>query len=319
MIKALLKGGGLYTIGFLPGGPRAYRYMTREVMGTQRGHIFKLQRIWPMIIGNYIEVAGGTLEGRIVLHLESGWTPISACMNYLTSGRGGVLVTTRVSGARLLERHVTESINEALNTVHTLERVTPVPEERIHGLDRMRWRKDLAEFLHATETEYYPEISPHAFPLNDHCVDFIYSGGSLEHYPAPELRACLGEAHRVLKPGGILGVIIDHSDHLHHHDQRLPFLYHYSIPDRLYSLTRRNPLLFHNRLAPGEVMKMLEEAGFERARLLRKTLPTNRFFEDGEDIEGEIGINRRRLLGRYCDLSDCDLKTAAAFYIYRKL
>ena len=318
MIKALVKGGGLFAIGSLPRGPRFYRYLTRVVMGTQGSHVFKLQRIWPEISRFYIELAGCTFEGNTFLIQECGWTPFHACINYLISGSGGALINTRISGARILERHVTAAINEALNTVAVLSSVTPIPDGRIRELEALRWRKDITELLKATGTDYQQNVSPEVLPVPGNTIDLIYSGGSLEHYHPDEFRAWLGEAYRVLKPGGVMGLILDHRDHLHHFDQRLPFLYHYSNPDIVYQLTRWNMLLYHNRLVPEEVMDMISSAGLEKIKLVRRAVPIERWYMDGDAIGGDAGIMRGRLRGRFKGLSDDDLKTAAAFYIYRK-
>ena len=317
MMKALVKGGGLFAIGSVPGGPRAYRYLTREVMGTQRGHIFKLQRVWPDIAGVFTHTAG-LMEGKKLLFHECGWTPFPACMNYLACGDGGVLLGTTVSGSRILERYISESINEALNTVADLSAVTPIPPQRVRELDELRWRDGLEGFLEQTGTIYHREVSPGALPVESGSVDLIYSGGALEHYRPRLLEAWLLEADRVLKPGGFLGVILDHRDHLYHFDKRLPFLYYYGMPDGLYRFTRGNALLYHNRLLPGRVMEMIAAAGLERVRILRKSIRLDRWYEDGEEMEGEFGIARDRL-SRSCESAcDDDLKTAAAFYIYRK-
>jgi len=318
MIKALAKGSGLFAIGSLPGGPRAYRYLTREVMGTQGSHILKLQRIWPEIASFYIELSGCGLEDKLFLIQECGWTPFHACLNFLTCGNGGILINTRVSGARLLERHATDAVNEALHSAQALSYVTPIPASRVRALEGLRWRKDIAELLQGTGTEYHRNTAPGSLPVASDAVDLIYSGGALEHYHPHEFRSWLGEAYRVLKPGGLLGFILDHRDHLHHFDGRLPFLYHYSVSATVYGLTRRNALLYHNRLLPREVMDMVSSAGMEKVRLMRRSVPVERWYVDGEEMEGDSGIERGKLRKEFQSLSDDDLRTAAAFYVYRK-
>ena len=317
MIKAMVKGGGLYVMGNLPGGPKAYRYLTREVMGTQRGHIFKLQRVWPDIAGVFVETAG-PLEGKRILFQECGWTPFPACMGFLCCGSGGVLIGTTVSGSKILDRHITESINEALNTVNELSEVTPIPEQRVRELDGMRWRNSLEELLEETGASYLNGVSPGSLPVESDSIDLIYSGGALEHYRPSLLEAWLREAFRVLKPGGYMGVILDHRDHLYHFDKRLPFLYYYGMPDRIYSFTRGNPLLYHSRMLPEQVMKRIASVGLDRARILRKSIRLDRWYEDGEGMDGELGIARAKLAEGFKQASDDDLRTAAAFYIYRK-
>jgi hypothetical protein len=65
-------------------------------------------------------------------------------------------------------------------------------------------------------------------------------------------------------------------------------------------------------------MEMIAAAGLERVRILRKSIRLDRWYEDGEEMEGESGIARDRLSRSCLSACDDDLKTAAAFYIYRK-
>lgn len=44
-------------------------------------------------------------------------------------------------------------------------------------------------------------------PLVEECADFVYMGHVLEHLPSYEVVAALNEAHRILKPRGILYVV----------------------------------------------------------------------------------------------------------------
>jgi hypothetical protein len=69
---------------------------------------------------------------------------------------------------------------------------------------------------------------------------------------------------------------------------------------------------------PDQVMEMFESAGFSKVRLLRRALPINEWFSGDDGVEADYGIERNRLHGRFKTLSDADLKTAAAFYIYHK-
>lgn len=60
MLRALAKGALLTAFGRLPGGPRFYRTLTRDVMATQATHVDKLKRVWP----GYVEVWQS--QGRLV-------------------------------------------------------------------------------------------------------------------------------------------------------------------------------------------------------------------------------------------------------------
>jgi hypothetical protein len=45
MIRAIAKGAVLGVFGRLPGGPKLYRSITRDRLGTQAMHVDKLARV----------------------------------------------------------------------------------------------------------------------------------------------------------------------------------------------------------------------------------------------------------------------------------
>ena len=63
MLRAALKGGGLFVMGRVPGGPHLYRELTRNWMGTQATHVDKLQRVWPAYAEVWRTECGLELEG----------------------------------------------------------------------------------------------------------------------------------------------------------------------------------------------------------------------------------------------------------------
>lgn len=314
-----MKWGGLFTFAMMPGGERAYRFLTREVMGTQGSHIVKLRRVWPEIVKEFTELAGGALEGRKIWVHESGWTPLQALLNFLTCGNGGAMVNTTISGAKILERHITDAINTAIELADKLKHSVPISDERIKKVDSLRWRQSLNEIFNETGTLVIDGASPGNLPIPDNSFDLMYSGGQLEHYRPEYLEAWMKEGYRVMKPGGHMIAILDHRDHMRHFDGKLPFLYHYTLSDPIYRATHFSQLLYHNRLLPGEVAGMFESAGFEKVKIMRRVLPTNKWIEDGKPLDGELfGAKRGRLAPRFQNISDDDLKTAAAQYVYHK-
>src|SRR5580658_121949 len=46
------------------------------------------------------------------------------------------------------------------------------------------------------------------FPFPDQSFDFVYSSHVLEHFTKEQARVLLAEAHRVLKPGGIIRTVV---------------------------------------------------------------------------------------------------------------
>ncbi len=59
-------------------------------------------------------------------------------------------------------------------------------------------------------------------------------------------------------------------------------------------------------------------AGFEPIAVRRLILPARSYAEGEEVMQGEPGLTRRLLAPQFRDLSEADLRTAAAHYLYRK-
>jgi len=312
MRRDRLKGALLFACGWVPGGAHLYRELTRNVMGTQRTHVDKLSRVWP----GYVEVWGSRcglcLEGLEVWIHEGGWTPYPFLINYLITGNGGAVTNSQ---AHTLDRYLAHAIEGALTT--TLP-ATLIPPERRAFLTALSETARSADAIAAVGGRSYSGISPAKIPLHSNSSDLCHSGGALEHYRPETLSAFLRECYRVLRPGGMASHVFDHRDHLHHADTRRPFLAHLAVSDPRYAAFYGHALLYHNRLLPEQVMRVFEEAGFELIAVRRMIYPERRYVEGEAALEGQPGIDRTRLKGRFQDASEVDLRTAAAHYLYRK-
>ena len=318
MIRALVKGTGLALFGISNSGEKFYRYITRDILDTQRSHIIKLHRVWPGTFRQIQEVYGRSLNKKTICIHEVGWTPFWPCINFLVSGSGGVLVNTGFLGSTLLMRHLVFAINQTIDLVGKLHPGIKVPQKRIDLLNSLRWSGTLDKFLDKTDSRYVEGCEPAKLPIQDESVDIIYSGGQLEHYPEPLLRKWLGEALRVLKPGGLLAPVFDHRDHLYHFDHGIPFLNHYRYPDFFYNTTHRSRLLYHNRMTPQQTVQMFEQSGFTKLKLRRLVLPENSWIDEEDDLQGSPGLERNLLSKRFNNISEADLHTAAGHYIFEK-
>ncbi len=318
MIKAVVKGTGLFLFGSMPVGVRFYRYVTQNVFGTMESHIYKMYRKWPGLVSDMTDVCGISLEKARLWEHEAGWTPYISLLFYITTGSGGTVLNTRARGARILARHIEKSIEMAKKMADKLSGKIHIPEERLKLLDSISGCKNLQEIFDITGGEYLTDSSPHKLSLGNSSRDVLLSGGQLEHYRPEVLKLFFKEAYRILSPGGFMIVTINHSDHLHLFDGKLPFLYHYGIQDRIYKMTRSNPLLYHNRMLPEEIMGILKDCGFEKIKITRLALPEFKYVEYSDTDLGSYGIGRRYLTERYKNSTDSALKTAAAKYIYRK-
>jgi len=243
---------------------------------------------------------------------EAGWTPFAALVNYLLTGKGGILTNRE---GRILDRYLARAVNGVLATELPASLVT---SERRRHVEALRWHDRAADAIAAVGGTVYAEVTPTAMPLASASVDLCHSGGALEHYRPKELALFLAECYRILRPGGIASHVFDHRDHLHHADRRWPFLAHLALPGPLYSALHGHPLAYHNRLLPAQVTERFASAGFEPVAIRRLILPDRRYVEGDAALAGVPGLPRALLAPRFRSASDLDLRTAACHYVYRK-
>ena len=313
MIRALAKGAMLFAFGNIPGGAHLYREITRSKMGTQATHVDKLKRVWPGYVKIWMGAdCGLKLEGLDVWVHEAGWTPYSPLMNFLLTGKGGTVTN---SEGRILDRYLSRAVNGALETAEQLKLRTL---ERIQAVEGLRWEPKIENALKALHADSLVMKSRSSVPLPDSSFDLCHSGGALEHYKPDDLALFFKECFRVLRPGGIASHVLDHRDHLYHADKKIDFLSHLSLSEPMYNLLLGNALTYHNRLLPGQVMTLFEEAGFELIKVRRMVLNPQRYVPDEEVAGCQAGISRSRLAKRFHTMPEIDLHTAAAHYLYRK-
>jgi len=309
VLRGIAHASLLFAVAHLPGGPRAYHAVTRGLLRSQRRVILKLRRVWPGYARVWRERCGLDLEGRIVWVHEPGWVPFAPLASYLLSGRGGLLTSTAGPPS---DRYIAASVRAILESELAAESAAG-PDRRARISDLID--ADTAGLLAATRTEIATGVDPSALPLGNASADLCHSGGALEHYRPKVLAAFLRESFRVLRPGGVASHVYDHRDHLRHVDARWPFLLHMALPDDVYRILLGHRLMFHNRLAPGEVMALFEAAGFERLAVRRFVLPDKRYVDGDAAQAGEAGAPGWMNTGRLARLSVEDRHTAAIHYL----
>jgi SAM-dependent methyltransferase len=174
------------------------------------------------------------------------------------------------------------------------------------------------DLLRETGTRAAFGCDPSRLPLADASADLCHSGGALEHYRPDTLAAFLQQSFRVLRPRGVASHVYDHRDHLRHVDPSWPFLAHMALPEAVHRALFGHRLLFHNRLAPTEVLALFEAAGFERIAMRRFVLPQKRYVEVDAATVGQAGVPAWLRSGRLGRLSTEDRHTAAIHYLFRK-
>lgn len=312
MLRALSKAAALFAFGRAPGGPALYRALTRGVLGTYATAVDKQARVWPGYIRQWTERAGLRLQGAELWVHGAGETPFATLAMYLLSGSGGVVTNPH---AGFLPRYIAGAVDGALAAELAPEARDPSRRAQVRSL---RSARTVEELLRALGGAMHAHVAPERVPLQSGSRALCHSGGELEHYTPAELDAFLAECRRVLRPGGLASHIVDHRDHLHHADRRLPFLAHLALPEGAYDTLFRHALGYHSRLTPTQVAERFERAGFERIALRRMRYPERQYVEDAAILQGAPGLPRRALARAHRGISEEDLRTAAAHYVYRR-
>ena len=313
MWRALAKGTGLAAFGHLPGGSGLYRRLTREIGGTQVTHVDKLARVLPIYHRLWTERAGIRMEGARFWMYEGGWTPYPLLASYLLTGSGGVVTN---GAGRMLERYLVPAVNGALATTWP---AGAVPAGRRRAVEGLRWAPGVDDLIAAIGGTLHGGVDSERPPLADASIDLVHSGGALEHLPPVVLARFLAETRRIVAKGGVSSHVFDHRDHLHHADKRWPFLAHLALPDAAYRVASGHALGYHSRLTPAQMVPLFRAAGFELIALRRLILPDHLWVEGDEALSGQPGLSRRLLAPRFRDISDLDLRTAAAHYLCRAI
>jgi len=312
MWRAVAKGVGLAAFGHIPGGSGLYRRLTREIGGTQASHVEKLARVLPGYCQLWTQRCGVRLEGARVWMHEGGRTPYPLLAAYLLTGSGGVVTN---GAGRMLQRYLVPAVNGAVATAWP---AGTVPADRRRAVEALRWAPTVNDVITATGGAVHAGADPTRPPLPDASVDLVHSGGVLEHLPPAALTQFLAASRRVLAPGALASHVFDHRDHLYHADHRWPFLAHLALPPPAYRLAAGHALGYHNRLTPAQVAELFHAAGFQVIALRRLILPDHRWVDDdAAAMGGAPGLPRRFLAPRFRDISDVDLRTAAAHYLCR--
>jgi SAM-dependent methyltransferase len=91
--------------------------------------------------------------------------------------------------------------------------------------------------------------------------DLITSTDTLEHVPAPDLPPILKECRRLLAPGGLLSLYIDHRDHYSYADRRISVYNFLRYSDAAWSRFN-SPLQYQNRQRHSDYLEAAGSCGF---------------------------------------------------------
>lgn len=207
----------------------------------------------------------GTLEGRAILEIGSGWEPLipmlfSLCrvarvyltdLNYLLNK---VTLIGSLNSLRLDERRILDTLG-----------IESQEFERVVGGDI----ETEEEFLKRHGFIYLAPCDCRRLSLKESTLDVITSRSVLEHIPPLIIEEIFTECYRLLKPGGLACHFVDNSDHWEHGDKSISRVNFLRFGDLTFRLTHLNSLNYQNRLRHIEYVEMLRKSGFEILRAER--------------------------------------------------
>jgi len=246
-------------LAHLPGGRRLYFQLQKS-----RGMLGDLPQFTQDKIrhaGHMLDAlaqAGYTVESLRTVEIGAGWTPIAPMLLYLL---GQNACDSYDITPHLNTDLAVRSAKIMAGQPGLLEEALPWPvsAERLAQLGRV---SSLPELLQTISLDYHGPGDARATGLPDNSVDLVFSISTLEHIPPADLQAILREAHRILKPGGIILHLVDLSDHYAHSDptiSHINFLRFSEVQWRSYN----NRFVYQNRLRAPQYCQLVEEAGYE--------------------------------------------------------
>jgi SAM-dependent methyltransferase len=200
----------------------------------------------------------GNLSGVNVVEIGSGWQPM---IPILFSMAGAKVYLTDMYP--LMRTDTFQAALDALreNRDEIVARLKISPEVFDHAA-RACGNGEMEQRLRELRLVYLAPCDCRHLALEPGSVDVVMSRAVLEHIPPPVIKDIFQESHRLLRPGGIMLHLVDHSDHWSHRDQRINAVNFLRYSDWLFALTCINPQDYQNRLRHTEYRSLLESTGF---------------------------------------------------------
>jgi SAM-dependent methyltransferase len=252
---------------------------------------------------HWLREAAGSLQGKSVVEIGSGWEPLipllfSLCgakRVYLTDSNC-LLDRTALAGTLAIFRLHREKITQKLG-------IEPQEFDRKCALDS----PSISEFLERFRFTYFAPCDCQRLGLEQSTLDFVISRAVFEHIAPEIIDGILEETWRILKPGGLICHFIDNSDHWEHNDKRIPRINFLRFSDRAFRWTYLNPLNYQNRLRHIEYATTIKKHGFAILREEREI-----------DAKSIAALPALRLDPRFHEFSAEDLATTDSRFLARK-
>jgi SAM-dependent methyltransferase len=210
----------------------------------------------------WLQEALGTLEGKRILEVGSGWELLVPMLFSLCRAERVYLTDLTA----LIDRYTLAGGLESFRrNRERILRTLAIASKEFDGKfgDSIVSQK---EFLESHGLVYLAPCDCRQLSLADSSLDAITSRSVFEHIPRPVIAAIFKESYRLLAPGGMVCHFIDNSDHWAHGDRSISRVNFLKFSDRAFRLTYLNSLNYQNRLRHSEYIGLLKTAGFEIVR-----------------------------------------------------
>lgn len=258
-----VKGAIQRVLGNLPAGERLHYLLQSKVGGLRRldSEIEAKVEDWRLMIG-HLRTAGFGVHGTRFFEMGTGWyTTFPFCL-YL----GGAASVITCDLNRHLRPPLVRAMTDALRA-----KLPMIAEETGRTLDEVNARyRALSTAVHrgaslesATSgcVRYRAPADASDTKLPAASVDVVFSNSVLEHVPGDVIAACLREARRILRPGGVVFHSVNCGDHYAYTDSKINQLNYLQFSDEEWQRWN-NAFLYQNRLRAIDFTTMAREAGF---------------------------------------------------------
>jgi SAM-dependent methyltransferase len=271
-----IKGIIQKSLSGLPGGECINDSLQRRLGGLTNfdANVRSKVEDWALLI-SYLRTAGADdFEREQVMEIGSGWYPTLPICFHLA----GVKHCHTVD----ISRHMKPNL--ALRMLTAIEKqLSMIGAVSGRGGDAVRAQYEylrqatgLDDLLARAGIVYHaPADASNAYWFADEAVDLVYSNSVLEHVPEPVIMALMKEAHRVLKPEGLMVHAVGCNDHYAFFDKSISFVNYLQFTEKQWRLWN-NRLLYQNRLRANDFIRLARESGFEVVHEARAVRPGSR-------------------------------------------
>ncbi len=258
-----VKGAIQKVLGRVPGGGQVHYLLQRYAGGLTNfaGECDTKVEDWRLMMG-HLRTSRLPVSGATLLEMGTGWYPTFPICLYLA---GAARIHT-FDLNRHLKPQMTVALVERLgNHIHTIAEESGLPSSEIDARRRalLGALRSGAPISTATggAIDYHAPADAAKTGLAGASVDVVFSNSVLEHVPGPVIEDCLREAHRIIKPGGIVFHSVNCGDHYAYVDRSISQLHYLKYSETAWKKWN-NAFLYQNRLRAEDFTRMAKKAGF---------------------------------------------------------